>query len=122
MQKIGRWILEYDEESYLIEGLHLYWVVTDSDTSISFCIGYNENTTNVGFIIYANNSWNDDIEIIERLTNKDFPNLHILLLSNKFNKEYSYDEKYRQYITFMSEVNIDEVKRLITKEIIDDLL
>jgi len=125
MQRIGRWILEYDSESYLVKDLYLYWVVSDNDAHdnfMSFCIGYNTFNNNLGFLIYdSNNKWNKDIEIIERIKNDDFPWIDILLLSH-INNEDDYEPQYYEYIKFIEEVDINEVKRLIDKELVDDLL
>ena len=126
MQKIGHWILEYDEQSFFNENVYLYWVVGDESSenykTRSFCIGYNDDTNNIGFICYVGNNWNKDIEIIETITNGDYPWSKILLLSEVNGGKENYSEQYYFFIQFINEVDKNEVKRLIQKELIDDLL
>ena len=128
MQKIGHWILEFDEEAFFAEDLYLYWVVGDESTdrykSKSFCIAYNENTNNIGFVSYigSSNNWDNDIEIVETICNKNFPWSKILLLSEKNGGKGHYPEQYYYYVQFTKETDKHEVKRLIQKEIIDDIL
>ena len=126
MQKIGHWLLEFDEKSYIFDNVYLYWVVGDAtdekyDTK-SFCIGYDEDTDKLGFLSYIGKHWNQDIEIIETLYDEKYPWCKICLLSNINGGKSEYSEQYQYYLQFMSEVDITEVQRLIQKEIIDDMI
>lgn len=127
MEKIGHWELEYDEQLYFNENVYLYWVVGDGFNSQyntkSFCIGYNSETNNMGFVSYVNRSnWNNDIEVVETISDNNYPWINVILFSEVNGGKGDYPEQYKYFVQFMSEINKEEVKKLILRDVIEDIL